>query len=330
MKQFSSALFACLTLAAPNVHAYNAGSISFSTDNDGIVGTDKNYTNGVFIEYNSAAISQFETNAPLPLNYIAALLPLKSSTQKGWRFRIGQQMWTPENIEAIEPVHNERPYAGLLFFEAGIYQYSPASVDKYSAMIGVTGPNSLTEKSQKLIHDIIGSEDPMGWDYQIESQAVFNLGYQGHRLITRQQTSLINDYDISGVGRMNVGNYQSEVAIGGVARWGLNLANNFGAIGFSPGKFVDVSVLSSSKSGYFLFTGIESRYRFNDITIDGDRPDVVPDTNVKHLQATAVLGAVYYQPKWGASLSFAITTPEYEEDKHRSNSVGSLELFWRL
>ncbi|MGF1723676.1 lipid A deacylase LpxR family protein [Photobacterium nomapromontoriensis] len=330
MKQFSSALFVCFTLIAPSAQAYNAGSISFSTDNDGIVGTDKNYTNGVFLEYNSAAITQFDTQAPMPLNHIASLLPFRNNTQKGWSFRIGQQMWTPEDIEATTPVTNERPYAGLLFLETSLYQYSATAVDKYSAMLGITGPNALTEESQKLIHDIIGSEDPMGWDYQIESQAVFNLGYQGDRLITRQRTSFINDYDISGVGRINVGNYQSEVAVGGVARWGSNLADNFGSIGFSPNKFVDVSVLSSSKAGYFLFTGIESRYRFNDITIDGDRPDIVPDTHVKHLQATAVLGAVYYQPKWGASLSFAITTPEYEEDKHRSNSVGSLELFWRL
>ena len=29
------------------------------------------------------------------------------------------------------------------------------------------------------------------------------------------------------------------------------------------------------KAGWFIFGGIEARYRFNDITIEGDRPGVV-------------------------------------------------------
>ena len=181
---------------------------------------------------------------------------------------------------------------------------------------------------------IIGSDEPMGWDYQIENQIVFNLGYQGHRLISRHNTepsnSGLSQYDFSGVGRINAGNYQSELAIGSVARWGNNLAHNFGTTGFSPGKFVDIGMLSSSPTGYFLFTGIEGRYRINDITIEGDRPSEVPDSNVEHLQATAVIGGIYYQHKWGVSLSFAITTPEFKEDKHSSSSIGSLEVFWRL
>ncbi|MGF1681526.1 lipid A deacylase LpxR family protein [Photobacterium minamisatsumaniensis] len=330
MKQISTAFVVCMSLVSPVSLAYNAGSISFTMDNDGIVGTDQNYTNGIFLEFNSAATPMLDVLGPTPIKQIASVLPFSSSTQKGWNFRFGQQMWTPEDIEATEPLADERPYAGLLFFETGIYQYSPSIADKYSVMIGLVGPNAMAEKSQKFIHSIVGSDEPMGWDYQIDNQVVFNLGYEGHRLVTRQRAFLMDEYDVSGIGRINVGNYQSEVAVGGAFRWGNSLSGNFGTTGFTPGKFVDISVLSTSASGYFLFTGIEGRYRFNDITIDGDRPDGVPDTTVENWQATAVLGGVYYQPKWGISLSFATSTPEFEEDPHGSNSVGSLELFWRL
>lgn len=330
MKQFSPALFVCLSALAPNALAYNSSSFSFSMDNDGIVGTDQNYTNGVFLEYNSGYSTDLTETAPTPIRQISQYLPFKADTKQGWSLTLGQQMWTPEDIESVSPPDHERPYAGLLFLETSAYQYTPTFVDKFSFMVGVVGPNSFAEQGQKFIHDIIGSDEPMGWDYQIENTAVFNLGYQGHRLLTRQQAYLLDDYDISGVGRVNVGNYQSELAVGGVARWGKGLANNFGTTGFSPGNFVDIGVLSSSASGYFLFAGIEGRYRFNDITIDGDRPDEVPDTKVEHWQATAVIGGIYYQPKWGASLSFATHTAEFKEAKHRSNSNGSLEVFWRF
>ncbi|PSW20273.1 DUF2219 domain-containing protein [Photobacterium sanctipauli] len=330
MKQISSAFVVCVSLFSPSVLAYNAGSISFSMDNDGIVGTDQNYTNGVFLEFNSAATPMLEIMAPTPIRQIATLLPLDNSTQKGWNFRIGQQMWTPEDIESTEPIADERPYAGLLFFESGIYQYSPSVVDKYRLMVGTVGPSAMTEKTQKFIHSIIGSDKPMGWDYQIKDQAIFNLGYEGHRLLKREATSMAQEYDFSGIGRVNVGNYQSEAAIGGVFRWGSNLASSLGTTGFTPGKFVDVSVLSSSSTGYFFFTGIEGRYRYNDITIDGDKPEGVPETNVEHWQATAVMGGIYYQQNWGVSLTFATNTPEFKEDSHSSNSNGSLNLFWRL
>lgn len=330
MKQISSALIVSSVILATPAFAFNAGSFSFSMDNDGIVGTDQNYTNGVFLEYNAPASHNLSIDGPAPIRFAAQWLPLDDAAKQGWSLRLGQQMWTPEDIEATEPVPNERPYAGVLFLESGIYQYTPSSVDKFNLMLGVIGPNAFAEQSQKFIHEIIGSDDPMGWDYQIENQMLFNLGYQGHRLITRQPTSGNNSYDISAVGRLNAGNYQSEAAIGGVMRWGKHLADNFGTTGFSPGKFVDSGVLATSQSGYFFFAGLEGRYRFNDVTIEGDRPDNVPDTHIEHWQATAVLGAVYYQPKWGASLSFATNTPEFKEDPHSSNSNGSIEFFWRF
>ncbi|ELR65694.1 hypothetical protein C942_00779 [Photobacterium marinum] len=333
MKHIFAGIAALSALFSPLTQAYHSGSVSFSIDNDGIVGTDQNYTNGIFLEFNSSSTTKLEVIAPRPIKDIATLLPLDSNTFKGWNVRLGQQMWTPEDIEQPEPVEDERPYTGLLFLESGIYQYSPELVDKYTAMIGVVGPNSFAEQGQKFIHDLIGSDEPKGWDYQIENQVVFNLGYQAHRLMKRNEVDGplgLEGTDISAVGRINAGNFQSEVAIGSIARWGNNLESNFGTSGFSPGRFVDISVLSASPKGYFFFAGVEGRYRFNDITIEGDRPEEVPDTNIEHLQATAVLGGVYYQPQWGVSLSFATSTREYKEDKHSTNSTGSLELFWRL
>ena len=179
MKHFFTGLIACSTFLSSEAAAYNSGSISFTIDNDGIVGTDKNYTNGIFLAYHSPSSPLLSDVAPGSIQQVASFLPFEKETAKGWKIVLGQQIWTPEDIESTTPVEDERPYAGLLFLETSVYQYSPNRTDQYSFMLGTVGPNSLAEQGQKFIHGIIGSDEPMGWDYQIENQIVFNLGYQG-------------------------------------------------------------------------------------------------------------------------------------------------------
>ncbi|MEH6823457.1 MAG: lipid A deacylase LpxR family protein [Motiliproteus sp.] len=324
------AFMAVASLFAPAALAYNAGSFSVTLDNDAMVGTDRSYTNGIFIEFNSAENLALAADTPPLVRYVSTFLPLSSNRPQGWRLRLGHQTWTPEKLNAVKPLPQERPYAGLLFVELGIYQYTGLRADTYSFRLGAVGPNSLAEEGQKRVHRILGAQYPAGWEFQISSQTVFNLGYQGHRLISRRNAGLHNQYDLSGVGRINIGNYRSEAALAFVGRWGSRLEGSFGGVGFTPGKFFNVSALAASPSGYFLFAGIESRYRFNDITVEGDRPDEVADTRIAHLQATAIAGVVYYQQTGGISFSLSSGSREFKEDKHAFNATGSIEIFMRL
>lgn len=56
-------------------------------------------------------------------------------------------------------------------------------------------------------------------------------------------------------------------------RWGgTNLASNIGAANISVESPFSASMLAQDTSSWFLFTGgFEGRYRFNDMTIEGDR-----------------------------------------------------------
>ncbi|GAM62258.1 probable outer membrane protein [Vibrio ishigakensis] len=69
--------------------------------------------------------------------------------------------------------------------------------------------------------------------------------------------------------------------------------------------------------------------RFNDITIEGDRPDDgITASEVEHLQATATIGAVGYYKGWGASLALSTKTRDYQEDPRSFHTNGSLALFY--
>ncbi|MCJ8321697.1 MAG: lipid A deacylase LpxR family protein [Colwellia sp.] len=308
---------------------YNTGSISFSIDNDGLLGKDRGYTNGIFYKFNSSSVVDVENLSPFAIKKIANWLPLGQKTNKGWAVTFGQQIWTPNDISSAIELENDRPYTGFLFVKASIFEFSQNIANKYSVMVGGVGPHAFAEKSQKAVHSVIGSKKPLGWDRQIENQAVFNLSYETQRLITRKEAWLEQNYDLALTGRVNIGNFQNEIALGSMLRWGSSLHSSFASVGFTPGNYIDPSVLSKSESGEFVYLGFEGRYRFNDITIDGARPKHLFDVHTEHWQSTISTGWVHYQASWGASLSIIASTAEYKEDIRKQNATASIEVFWR-
>jgi len=309
---------------------YNTGSISLSLDNDGLLGTDRGYTNGLFFKFNSNSTVDITENSALILNTVGNWLPLQANTNKGWGVTVGQQIWTPTDLTAIFEGENDRPYTGFLFIEANVFEYSAQSANKYSLMLGAVGPDAFGENSQKSVHSLIGSPKPMGWGRQIENQTVFNFSYEGQRLLTRAQGWLDKDYDTSLSTRINIGNYQSEIALGSTVRWGNALNESFASVGAMPGNYIDPSVLSKSRAGQFYYLALEARYRFQDITIDGARPKHLFDVHTQHWQATVSSGGVYYQESWGLALSVIASTPDYKEDLRKYNATASIEMFWRI
>lgn len=306
---------------------YNADTFTLSIDNDGLLGTDKDYTSGIFFKYNSKSTTNINDNSPLLLKSFGNWLPLQQESNKGWGLTVGQKIWTPEDITSTVEEEDVRPYTGFLFVEAKVFEFSAKSTNKYKLMLGVVGPDAFGEKSQTSIHSLIGSDTPQGWERQITSQTVFNLSYESQRLLTRTEDKT---HDLAFSHRINVGNFKSEIAIGSTLRWGDSLNESFGSVSSMPGNYIDTGVLSKSRKGQFYYVALEGRYRFQDITIDGARPKNLFDVHTQHLQATISTGAVYYEEKWGVALSIITSSPEYKEDLQKYNSTASLELFWRV
>lgn len=92
-------LIGAAIIAAPMfTFPVHAATVSLSIDNDGVIGTDREYTSGLFLRWSSDP----------------GLI--------GYSIEIGQQMWTPSDIELTEPLPNERAYAGFLYTQARLYQ----------------------------------------------------------------------------------------------------------------------------------------------------------------------------------------------------------------
>jgi len=320
----TAAFTGLLVISAP---ALATSTLSLTIDNDGAVGSDRDYSSGLLLGYHSPHWRP--DDAPSWLASLSNVLPGSDRQSISGSLRLGQMMWTPEDIEQPLPPEGERPYAGLLFLEGGLSRFAEDRADRYQLVLGTVGPNAMAEEGQRFIHFLIGSDEPMGWDSQIENQLIANLDYRGDRRLAQTPGDWGRTPEISAVARARAGNFQSELALGTMFRWGEQLGGSFASAGFQPGQLVDPGALAGSPQGQFLFTGVEGRYRFNDITIEGDRPDDVPDTRIEHWQASVVLGYLYYQPRWGASITFEAHSRAYQEADHSVDGYGSVSLFWR-
>ncbi|CAH0533733.1 hypothetical protein VST7929_01608 [Vibrio stylophorae] len=307
-------LLLCASIATFTSVTTQAASMQFfvTEDNDGAVGQDRDYTNGTILGI----------NLPLPA--------LRGSRGDTFTLRGGQLMWVPSDIELAKPQANERPYAGLLFAEAGVQLYSPFNVAKFDLMVGTVGPKAGAEDTQKFIHDLIGSPEPMGWDYQIDNRSVYQISGQYEQLVMRQRGMLNMDTDLSVQVRGSLGTFREEAAIGTYWRWGQDLGSNFGAISMKQGRFFDHAAMLNSPRGFFLFAGLEGLYRTRDITIEGAKPDENADISIEPWQAGGILGGAWYGPNWGLTMSFAIQTAEFEQDKNGHHPLGTFSGFYRF
>ncbi|EMC8461392.1 lipid A deacylase LpxR family protein [Vibrio alginolyticus] len=314
-----------LTLLSPVAIASTKSTVSFTIDNDGIFGVDQDYTNGVFLSYATDQLTQESQWKWL------SLANSEHANIDKIELVLGHKMWTPSDIEADYPLINDRPYAGYLHTEINYLSLTSDKAVRYNFTIGTTGESSLSEKAQEIVHGITGSTDPQGWDYQIEDKVAFSLGYRVFNKLMRSEEQK-TQWEITNINDINAGNFRSDVSQGVMFRWGTNLANSIGAANISVESPFSASMIAQNTSSWFLFTGFEGRYRFNDMTIEGDRPSIPEpsapyDVTLQNWQASAVAGVSWYNQNYGASITFTIKTPDYEEAQTDVYGTGSFSVF---
>jgi len=185
----------------------------FKSDNDSYLGqgSDRYYTNGLFISFRYATDQQ----------------KLKEGLEKKtYEITAGQKMFNPYSGYAPDPATQDRPFAGYLYAEGAMNLfYSNESILKTSVQIGTTGKNSLAQQGQKLLHSTFGFYDTGGWDYQIKNELALNLSAQYTRLLTRIADNAV---EFSFEGYANLGTTFSGAGAGILFRTG-NLNQLFNA-----------------------------------------------------------------------------------------------------
>lgn len=137
-------------------------------------GTDQNYTNGFRIGW-------FEPGRKPPgiteqLEDVLPFLDVNETTSVA--FSLGQNLYTPDDIESPVQDPDDRPWAAFLYGSMGMATVSESYLDEYEITLGVVGPAALGEPAQRTIHGIIDAPKPRGWDNQLKNEPGLMLSWQ--------------------------------------------------------------------------------------------------------------------------------------------------------
>ncbi|WP_299946421.1 lipid A-modifier LpxR family protein [uncultured Microbulbifer sp.] len=121
------------------------GQLQIEVANDAPFQTDRDYTGGLLLTWRSAS-------SPFTL-------------------RLGQDIYTPENLAKPAPANGEHPYGGWAYLGVNYhYQISANWRADVTLDIGSTGPRSGARVMQEWIHRATGSTFPKGWRSQVYNE----------------------------------------------------------------------------------------------------------------------------------------------------------------
>ena len=250
--------------------ALNPVNHSIYFENDLFTGTDSNYTNGVKYSVISPDFSVQATNAnaiiPLKvLEYIHKIPFIKDSGPKYTHkaeFSLGQNMYTPADISREDLISEDRPYAGWTYMGLGYHRRRIHNdiidfLDTVEVQLGVVGPESFTEDSQKFIHKTRGLQRPNGWQHQLKNEPGLALAFERKWLFHEDHSSIFNFDLVSHLGA-TAGNIYTYINGGAELRLGINMEKSFGVslirpagstrLNYNPNPLVYVFAASNNKS----------------------------------------------------------------------------------
>lgn len=140
-------------------------------------GTDNAYTNGTSIDL-------FYTKKNKTHFIIDKLMPKAGDSSINiYSLGIAQIMFTPNDLSDTQYQPDDYPYSGALYATHTLYSYNAEK--KYDLqtelLIGASGPASLTQQTQKLIHQIMNFQPPMGWRYQEKNALLININFTAEK-----------------------------------------------------------------------------------------------------------------------------------------------------
>lgn len=311
--------------AAGGVTAYSA-----TLENDLFANTDRGYTNGVGYSWSHLVGKEFTAdNLPRWIFNLAehTYITKTAGKTRAVSYDIVQTMQTPSDITVSEQIEGDAPYAGSLTWTVDLHAYDDAVSDTVALTLGTVGPLSLAEQSQKVIHQIVGSDEPQGWDNQIDNEPVFQVRAERLWRLGAHDFDSGRGFDAIGIGQGAIGNLGSSVAVGGTVRFGGDLKASFPTATFLPNRRVSVGAPAGA-SAWQVFLSVRGAFVANDIRINGNTFQEGYSVPLEHWQAQAAAGATWTNGKWGFVATAVVATRRFTGEESPSK-FGAFSVTYR-
>ncbi|MEM9724050.1 MAG: lipid A deacylase LpxR family protein [Pseudomonadota bacterium] len=271
------------------------GALSVTVENDLVADTDRDYTSGVRLDYITPRnqLSPFGDVAKRQLN------PWLKAEDWYEIYAVGQTIFTPTDISA-PPARGDRPYAGFLYGSFGVAADSGDQLNTVVLDVGVVGPLSGAEQTQKYVHDIIDAAKPVGWDLQLENEPAFRVLYEHKRRAFLDLSLPFFDLGVDMLPHANVslGTLDISAGAGVTLRLGAGLLDDYGPPRVRPAVGAPGFFSTNRFFRWYLFAGAEGRAVGRNLLLEGntfggrDGVTINPFVGDFQVGAAAGLGAV--------------------------------------
>lgn len=306
-------------------------SIQFEND-IGIGGTDRHYTHGSRVSCmseNQSAGTGAREIANAASFRVGGYSLLDSDRDVRYSVALGQTMFTPEDLTRTDLIVDDRPYAGWLFGSFGLvlgprFEQKPGStafdrMESLQLTLGIVGPISGADRTQKFVHSAIDAQKPRGWRNQLRNEPGFILEYEqkwrtdSWNLLPGGNLLQVDVMPSAGVALGNIHTYGS---IAATFRFGNRLANDFGPPRIRPSvagsEYYEPS--RGERLGAYMFVSIGGRAVARNIFLDGNSFRSSHSVDKKHFVGDLQIGAVV--SLWETarlSLTHIVRSREFDE-----------------
>lgn len=255
-------------------------TLNLYVENDLFSETDQDYTSGIRASLVSPDVNDYiENDLPEWLKRVNRRLTFFHKNHEGLQRNVmvslGQQIYTPKDLQSTGLIKDDRPYAAWLFMGFGYQTRSDTQLDTLEVRLGLIGPAALGQQAQDFIHDLRGFEKFQGWDNQLRNEPGFTAVWEHKQKWAWRRGEL--DMDVIGHSGIALGNVRSHLNAGAEFRIGWAIPDDFGTSAIRPGgenstpdSVWDPRITSGRRWGFHFFAAFDVRLVGQDIFLDGN------------------------------------------------------------
>ena len=328
-------LFLLLTstqVAANSGPVDKPGNLAVYWENDFFAGSDRDYTNGLKIIWGSGYTPQGDPSGMSDwLAKTAVQLPLidPDKQQLAVSMSIAQEMYTPEDRKSSSLLVDERPYAGWLAYSAGLHGRTDRRKTSYLLTVGLVGPLSLAEQTQKLIHTFFEGVVANGWEHQLSNELTLDAAMQSRWRFLPVGSRRGMGIELIPHAGAKLGTAQTYAETGAEVRVGWRIADDFGSCQLRDDCVPDQQFDAAAPFGIHLFTRANGRAVLRNIFLDGNTFRASHSVNKEPFVAIFSAGFAVQYRAFRTTYAYVYQSREYKHQTY-NQVFGTLYFSWEF
>jgi len=315
---------------AARTAAEEGGTFTFQFENDFFSRTDRHFTHGTKLSYVTAERAPEEHDL---IAEAAAYVPFfPDGARARATYALGQNMYTPADITQEALLVDDRPYAGWLYAAFGLVAEDPEArrIDNLEIDIGVVGPWSKADSTQKQWHRWFGFEDPKGWDNQLENEpGIMVLFERQQRAFDALQLPMGIEAELLPSFGFAAGNVMTYGSLGATVRIGDDLSVDYGPPRIRPSLPTGGFLRRAQGFNWYLFASVGARAVAHNIFLDGNTFSDSHSVDKKLLVGDLQAGLALQYDGWRVAYTHILRTKEFD-GQDTPDRFGALSLSYQF